>query len=180
MKPSLNGLGKKVLFIHADSSVLLTVILLQKQREQAVSYTRAGSCLISKDAYGMNGCLPPSEAESHKGNFKPYSSLPLIVCLYRSYAIHLLSTNYQPLSFKFSLSKGGRCDSDPSASWGKNEIFLQLFHFFYSITDKVIPTFSTPRDLRSTSFFIASQSILNLISLKSIDLKAKALKLNFS
>nr|DAT17423.1 MAG TPA: hypothetical protein [Caudoviricetes sp.] len=39
---------------------------------------------------------------------------------------------------------------------------------------------SIPRAFKSTSFFIASPSILNLIPLKSKDLKAKALKLNFS
>ena len=49
----------------------------------------------------------------------------------------------------------------------------------YSTTDKVIPTFSIPRDLRSTSFLVASQSILNLISLKPEERMTNPLKLNF-
>ena len=51
---------------------------------------------------------------------------------------------------------------------------------FYSTTDKVIPTFSIPRAFKSTSFLVASQSILNLISLKPDERITKPLKLNLS
>nr|DAW47007.1 MAG TPA: hypothetical protein [Caudoviricetes sp.] len=62
----------------------------------------------------------------------------------------------------------------------KREKSLKFKSVFYSTTDKVIPTLSIPRALRSTSFFIASQSILNLISRKSSERRTKALKVNLS
>ena len=57
---------------------------------------------------------------------------------------------------------------------------VQYIPHLYSITDKVIPTLSTPRALRSTSFFIASPSILNLISQNHTERITNALKLNLS
>ena len=50
----------------------------------------------------------------------------------------------------------------------------------YSTTDKVIPTLSIQRAFKSTSFLVASQSILNLISLKPDERITKPLKLNLS